>query len=178
MRRATVQLRPLPAASPAGTRRAWLLATPWGTALLAWLFLCLLLLVRDAGSLGVSLGDTDDAMRLVQWRLFAEGAGWYDRLLPRVDPPYGLHSHWSRLIDAGMNGVHALFALFLPDAMAEMAMRAAWPLLWLLPALVAVLSMARRFGGPEVMRATALIAVYGMQAHGQFAPGRVDHHNV
>ncbi|HHN72857.1 MAG TPA: hypothetical protein ENK13_02080, partial [Thermopetrobacter sp.] len=40
-----------------------------------------------------TLGGSDDAMRLVEWRLFAAGAGWYDMHIPRVAPPEGLVSH-------------------------------------------------------------------------------------
>ena len=159
-------------------RVASMLRSPWKTALLVWLPLSALLLVYRWSSLGMSLGDTDDAMRLVQWRAWLDGAGWYDLRISRLEPPTGLISHWSRLVDAGMAALYHLFALFLPKAAAETWMRAIWPLLWLYPAIAATLFMALRAGGRRLMIATAPVIFFAMQAHTQFMPGRIDHHNA
>ncbi|HKC33385.1 MAG TPA: GtrA family protein, partial [Xanthobacteraceae bacterium] len=66
---------------------------------LAWLVIATDLIVRYWAGTGLTLGDTDDAMRLVQLRDFLGGQGWFDLHQPRLGPPVGYDSHWSRLID-------------------------------------------------------------------------------
>ena len=58
------------------------------TALALWLTLA-----------GVSL-DTDSAMRLAQVRDLMHGQGWFDTVQHRMNVPFGLPMHWSRLVDA------------------------------------------------------------------------------
>ncbi len=157
---------------------AAILPTPVRAAVVLWLIVCAILLAKDHGALSLTLGDTDDAMRLVQWRAFLDGAGWYDPRISRVEPPHGLLSHWSRLVDAGLLVLYRLFALFLPHREAETLMRAVWPLLWLLPALLALVAMATRAGGRMAAWGTLVVAAFAVQATIQFTPGRIDHHNV
>ena len=38
-------------------------------------------------------------MRLVQVRDLLQGQGWFDVFLHRMNAPYGLAMHWSRLVD-------------------------------------------------------------------------------
>jgi hypothetical protein len=76
---------------------------------LAWL-LAVLQLVDDWTMAALPLPDADDAMRLVQWREFLAGKGWFDLHEPRLAPPAGYDSHWSRLIDAGLTGCFLSFA--------------------------------------------------------------------
>src|SRR5688500_18172823 len=80
--------------------------------MLAWAVIAAQLLFQHWGSAAVTLNDTDDAMRLVQMRAFLAGQGWFDLHLSRVQPPIGLDSHWSRLIDAGLAGIFLFFKLF------------------------------------------------------------------
>ncbi len=157
---------------------AAIFSSPARGAVALWLIVCAILLVKDYGTLSAALGDTDDAMRLVQWRAFLEGAGWYDLHIDRVQPPDGLLSHWSRLVDAGLLVLYRLFALFLPHAQAETMMRAVWPLLWLLPSLLAIIAMAKRAGGRPAAWGTLAVSAFAVQATIQFIPGRIDHHNV
>ena len=157
---------------------AAILSSPIRGAVALWLIVCVILLVKDYGSLSIALGDTDDAMRLVQWRAFLDGAGWYDLRIDRIQPPDGLLSHWSRLVDAGLLVLYRLFAVFLPHEAAETMMRAVWPLLWLLPSLLAIVAMAMRAGGRSAAWGTLAVAAFAVQATIQFIPGRIDHHNV
>ena len=157
---------------------AAILSSPIRGAVALWLIVCAILLIKDYGSLSLALGDTDDAMRLVQWRAFLDSAGWYDLHIDRVQPPDGLLSHWSRLVDAGLLVLYRLFALFLPHEAAETMMRAVWPLLWLLPSLLAIVAMAMRAGGRPAAWGTLAVAAFAVQATIQFIPGRIDHHNV
>ncbi len=122
------------------------------------------------------LNDTDDALRLVQWRLFRDGAGWHDLLIARMGAPEGLESHWSRLIDAGLLLLYWPFALVMPEPEAETAMRLVWPLLLLLPAMTAVAMIAHSTGGRKAVIPALLLATLALPV--QFTPGRIDHHNA
>ncbi|RAI35381.1 hypothetical protein CH338_19365, partial [Rhodoplanes elegans] len=145
---------------------------------LAWLAVVAQLLYADWAATGRTLGDTDDAMRLVEVRAFLAGQGWFDLHEPRLSPPAGYDSHWSRLIDAGLAGLHVAFATVVSAPLAERLMRTVWPLLWLLPAIAAVAAMAWRIAGREAALAALVLVVAGLPLYSQFHPGRIDHHNV
>jgi hypothetical protein len=94
-----------------------------------------------------------------------------------VQPPFGYDPHWSRLIDAGLAGLLTVFKWIEPQS-AERLMRAWWPLLWLLPTIAGMAAIAWRIGGREAATVSLLLALVGVLAYQQFAPGRIDHHNV
>ena len=136
-----------------------------------------MLALANAARLSASLGDPDDALRLVMVRELLDGRGWYDQHLLRLQPPLGVYMHWSRLVDGGLAGLDRLFRLGLPADRAELAMRFVWPLLWIFPAVAAALSLARTLR-PGAMLACALLLATSLNLYVQFLPGRIDHHNV
>jgi asparagine N-glycosylation enzyme membrane subunit Stt3 len=145
----------------------------------AAILVSLSLLITTRGRLVTSLGDTDDALRLVLVRDLLSGrAGWFDLHMARLNPPQGLDIHWSRLIDGGLAILYRLFDLALSPAEAELAMRAVWPLLWTAPAIAAVIAIARRMGGQAAVLPAALLMVMNALFFMQWVPGRIDHHNV
>src|SRR5499426_3126614 len=121
----------------------------------AWLLVVLQLVMQDWSSLTVVIGDSDDAMRLVQVHRFLAGQGWFDLHEARIAPPLGYDSHWSRLIDAGLVGLFLAFRT-IGDAAAV-----AW-----------------RLGGREAALVVLLLAVLGVPGWSQYRLGRIDHHNV
>jgi len=125
-----------------------------------------------------TLGDTDDAMRIVLVRDLLHGRGWYDQLMTRIDPPHGLYFHWSRLVDGALAGLMWFAGLFLSPAEAELAVRLIWPLLWMFPALYAALVIARNLGTRSAVLIAAVLVVTELQLYRQFTPGRVDHHDI
>ena len=130
-------------------------------------------------SLAANLGDTDDALRLVIVRDLLSGrAGWFDQHMMRLQPPLGMDLHWSRLIDGGLLGLQSLLRLVLPPDRAEIAMRALWPSLWILPAAAAAISIARRLGGGSAALMCAIMLAMDLLLYSQWVPGRIDHHNV
>lgn len=143
-----------------------------------WLIAVVVLVATRGPSLALNLGDTDDALRLTMVRELADGRGWFDQKLTRLQPPMGLYMHWSRLVDGGEALVLKLFGLALAPAQAEFAMRMTWPLLWILPVVVAVLLLARRLGDGRAVFMGAVAAILSVRASGEFLPGRIDHHNV
>jgi hypothetical protein len=146
------------------------------TALAAGLIVCLAMAFNRSTLPGFR--DTDDAMRLVMARGLVDGRGWYDQLLTRLDPPYGLWPHWSRLIDGGVAGLIALFRTFLSPAQAEYGARFVWPLLWVVPATWAALALARNFGARSAVFLAAFLMLIDPNAYRQFVPGRIDHHDL
>ncbi len=120
--------------------------------------------------------DTDDAMRMVQARDLLAGQSWFDMTAYRLDPPQGMFSHWTRLVDIPLAALVLLFRLFLDADMAERAARVAFPSLMLLGLFGAGIYAARVYVG----RNMRLMGVAAMFCCGvmfwQFPPGRVDHH--
>ena len=159
---------------------ATLLRPPNFAALVAlvWLLVALALLLQHWPETAETLAGADDAMRLVQMRAWLAGQGWFDLHLQRVQPPVGYESHWSRLIDAGLVTLFAIFHAFADLESAERLMRAWWPLLWLLPTIAGMVAIAWRLAGREAAMVALLLAMAAMPAYEQFTPGRVSHHNV
>jgi hypothetical protein len=145
---------------------------------LAWLLVVFQLLAQNWAETARTLLDTDDAMRLAQLRDWLGGSGWYDLTQPRVQPPLGYESHWSRLVDAGLAGTLWIFGLVFEPALAEQLMRTTWPMLWLLPTMAGTAAIAWRIAGREAALLALLLALVGLPAFNQFRPGRIDHHNV
>jgi hypothetical protein len=130
------------------------------------------------GDIARTLGDTDDAMRLVLVRDLLSGRGWFDQLVTRLQPPMGVYMHWSRLLDGALAAmIWALRLVVSPDA-AEWATRFAWPLLWIFPAVACGLVIARRLGGRAAVFVAMVLTLVDVQLYAQFRPGRIDHHNV
>src|SRR5215470_1345059 len=144
----------------------------------AWLLVVLQLLIQDWSSLTVVIGDSDDAMRLVQVHRFLAGQNWFDLHEARIAPPLGYDSHWSRLIDAGLAGLFLAFRSIADAPLAERLMLAAWPVLWLVPTIGAAAAAAWRLGGREAALVVLLLAVLGVPGWSQYRLGRIDHHNA
>src|SRR5689334_8519272 len=115
---------------------------------LGWLVIAADLLIRQWANTGLSMPDTDDALRLVEMRDYLHGQGWFDMHMSRLGPT-GYESHWSRLIDAGLVGLFLLFHQVVDGALAERLMRAVWPLLWIMPATLSVIAITWRLAGRE-----------------------------
>jgi hypothetical protein len=135
-------------------------------------------LVLQYNHLARTLGDPDDALRLVLVRDLMSGRGWYDQLVTRLQPPLGTHMHWSRLLDGWLASLIWMFRLVLAPPAAETAVRLLWPLILILPAVLCALAMARRLGGSLAVFVCAVFLVINQLTFAEFIPGRVDHHNL
>lgn len=135
-------------------------------------------LVLQYSHLAKTLGDPDDAMRLVLVRDLMSGRDWYDQLVTRLQPPLGTHMHWSRLLDGLLAGLIWTFRLVLTPAAAEMAVRLIWPLALVLPAVFCALAIARRLGGSLAVFICAVFLAVNQLSYAEFVPGRIDHHNL
>ncbi|HEV8423119.1 MAG TPA: hypothetical protein VGQ40_07225, partial [Chthoniobacterales bacterium] len=122
--------------------------------------------------------STDDAMRLAQVRDLLTGQPWYDLTQWRMNVPFGLPMHWSRLIDAPIAGLILLFRQFLAPQSAETLAICLWPMLSLLAAWLAIGRIAQHLAG---LKAGVIAVLFGAAAAavlGYFTPGVIDHHNV
>lgn len=122
--------------------------------------------------------DTDDAMRLVMVRELANGRGWYDQAIMRLNPPHGAWMHWSRLLDGGIAALLVALRQVMPAGAAEYWTRFVWPLIWIFPATAAALALARNLGARSATFLAAAVMVVDLNAYRQFVPGRIDHHDI
>ncbi|HET6321101.1 MAG TPA: hypothetical protein VFF87_03515 [Hyphomicrobium sp.] len=130
------------------------------------------------GRLSSTLGDTDDATRLVEVQAFRDGASWYDMTLPRFGGTEPLQSHWSRLIDLPLAAMLSAFEQVTTPEQAERTVRTIWPLSLLLVLLYLLGREAMIRGGRNAGLLTVALAVTCITVIVQFVPGRIDHHNA
>ncbi|QGM46612.1 hypothetical protein [Methylocystis heyeri] len=120
--------------------------------------------------------DSDDAMRAVQVRDLLAGQSWFDMTAWRLDPPNGVVSHWSRVVDAPLAALESFFRLFLAPQYAERIVRLLFPLA-LLAALLRLAAWLSYILAPSASQHLAvLLAFLSGAALTQFIPGRIDHH--
>ena len=141
------------------------------------------LLAWSHGDITKTLGDTDDAMRLVRVHDLLAGQGWFDQRITRLQPPFGSMMHWSRLLDGALATMDWSLSRLISPAAAEWATRFVWPLLWIGPAVICALIIARALaprgvGAHCAVLIAAVLLLVDVQLYAQFRPGRVDHHNV
>jgi len=120
--------------------------------------------------------DTDDAMRLVQVRDFLAGQGWYDLVAHRLNPPDGMLSHWSRIVDTPLAGLVLLFSLFTAREQAEILARLVFPFLMHIAYYAALFALIRRLTNDVGVIAGLFLAIFMAITNIQFMPGRIDHH--
>ncbi|MEY4238409.1 MAG: hypothetical protein RL339_1010 [Pseudomonadota bacterium] len=128
---------------------------------------------------GYQLPDPDDYMRLAQVRDLLAGQAWFDVTQYCMGLPEGASMHWSRLIDLPLAALILLFDAVLPRTLAELWAMALVPLVWLLPALLALRDIALKLELPRLAAILALVLfpLFPLLP-GNFAPLRIDHHTA
>jgi len=152
--------------------------SPERTAVILWVGLCILSLLRTALHPELFFYSTDDAMRLAEVRDLIAGQTWFDLTQHRMNVPFGLPMHWSRLIDAPIAGLILLFRTAMPAARAETVTAWCWPLLTALPVLVGLAAAGKRLAGMEGGLIAAVLGVACIPLTLEFQPGRIDHDAV
>ena len=122
--------------------------------------------------------DNDDVMRLVQVRDLLGGQGWFDLTQHRLGLDSGTAMHWSRLIDAPIAMLIALFSLFMGNANAEAAALFVWPLVLVVPLFVGIAVAGRNLGDRPGMLVALFLGAFFVVVQNRFKPGAIDHHNV
>ena len=124
----------------------------------------------------LSLGDTDDNMRLMQVRALLDGQGWYDLRQYRLNPPGGFDIHWSRIVDLPIAGLILFFRLFTSDSWAERLACGIAPLLPLSITLLSLGATVRRLVHPLAWPLAVVITLTAYIPMLMYAPERIDHH--
>ncbi len=149
----------------------------WRDIVLAWLAVSVILIVQNLAAIrSFTLPDPDDALRLVQVRDLLAGQGWFDLHQYRIDPPAGVATHWSRLVDAPLALVIMLLRPLMGQANAELWAAVAVPLLTLLCAMLLTARLALKLFGRRAAYATCLVWIMALSAIVQLQPLRIDHH--
>ncbi|WP_411032659.1 hypothetical protein [Shinella sp. BYT-45] len=129
--------------------------------------------------------DVDDELRALQIaHLLSPRGSWFDLTLPFVATPDPYVSPWSRLIDLPYALLAGSFSWFLPQATALKAAFWLWP-----PMMLAGFSMLAAFIVGHLSRdvtmsrtaeAVSLMLMTLLMSFAvlEFAPGRIDHHNM
>nr|WP_156460882.1 AcrB/AcrD/AcrF family protein [Sphingomonas sp. Leaf339] len=125
----------------------------------------------------LSLGDTDDNMRLMQVRAWMAGQDWYDLRQYRMNPPVGFDIHWSHIVDLPIAGLILLFRHFMSPSWAERLACGIAPLLPLGVAMMALAATVRRLVGPIAWPLALIFLVMSATTTMlMFMPERIDHH--
>jgi len=148
-------------------------ADPWTD---RWTDLCLvaifwLIFVVPALLWGHVSLDGDSLMRLAQVRDLLHGQNWFDTSQYRMNTPFGLSMHWSRLVDGPIAALIALSG-------SERFALTIWPAFALLAVLAALARIARHLAGQTAMITVLVLGLLAAQLNGLFAPGAIDHHNI
>ncbi|MFC3578760.1 AcrB/AcrD/AcrF family protein [Sphingomonas hylomeconis] len=124
----------------------------------------------------LSLGDTDDNMRLAQVRALLGGQGWYDLRQYRLSPPAGFDIHWSRIVDLPLAALILLLRPFVGTAEAERLACGIAPLLPLSIALLGLGATVRRLVSPVAWPLAIVLLLCCATTMSMFMPDRIDHH--
>lgn len=122
-----------------------------------------------------TLTAADDHMRLVRVLAWLDGAGWFDDIIDRIDPPDGAPLHWSRLVDAPLAGAILLFDTLMARDRAVFWAIVAVPLALNLAFVLVLIWMAL----PFLARRQAVLCapiILGLPIVFSTLPGRIDHH--
>ena len=145
--------------------------------LVAWLVVTIWYVWSDWNMVRwLSLGDTDDNMRLMQVRALLHGQGWYDLRQYRLDPPRGFDIHWSRVVDLPIAALILVFRLFTTEAWAERLACGIAPLLPLSLAMLGLGATVRRLVDPLAWPLAILFLLGTAATMLMFLPERIDHH--
>lgn len=124
----------------------------------------------------LSLGDTDDNMRMMQVRALLAGQGWFDLRQYRLNPPYGFDIHWSRLVDLPLAGLILLLRPLAGPIAAERLAAGVAPLLPMALALLGLAATLRRLVAPLAWPLAIAFFLATNVTLGMFMPDRIDHH--
>ncbi|ESY83620.1 hypothetical protein X740_01045 [Mesorhizobium sp. LNHC221B00] len=165
-------------ANNAAARPSWLLR-PYTNAPVLFCFCAMAILMTALWCLGFRLNnDADDLLKLHEIRTLLETGNIFDRTLPGIVQPEPYVSHWPWIVDLPYAAFARLVTPFAGFEPALMLASFAVPLLLLAPALYFYnrLVIATGFAYPAVAFPLALI--FAARTFFEFAPGRIDYHNL
>lgn len=122
--------------------------------------------------------DPDDVLKLMKIRAYLETGSWFDRSVPGILQPGPFVSHWPRLLDLPYALATWLLAPFAGRSAALAVAAFALPLLLLLPAIASFRRIVAGLGFERPEAVFFLALLLAAQSLFEFAPGRIDYHNV
>jgi hypothetical protein len=122
--------------------------------------------------------DSDDALRFIHVRELLTGAPWFEIATTKLGGTQGLVSHWSRLIDGPIAMILGILGAFFSQTDARNAVVTIWPMLMLAAVLWAIARATDAVAGRAASLFALVLAATSLLTYYQFAPGRIDHHNV
>ena len=155
----------------------WLLTGSWSVVLVMAVLKAATVargFTTDAWAL--DLLDPDNYVRLAQIRDWLSGQSWFDVTQYRIDPPSGMHTHWSRLADLPAGLPIWLLTPLTGAALAERLALVLTPLLLLVAAFALIVKAADGLAGPSARFPAAVVTLYAAKMQWEFVPGRIDHH--
>ena len=145
--------------------------------LVAWVVIATFFVIQRWSAIHwLSLGDTDDNMRLMQVRALLDGQGWYDLRNYRLNPPQGFDIHWSRIVDLPIAALIVLLRPFVGVAEAEKLACGIAPLIPLSVTLLGLGATVRRIVAPLAWPLAIVFLMGSTVALLMFMPDRIDHH--
>lgn len=153
--------------------------TPTRVLIILWTTWSLAMIFMTRASVGaLDLGDTDNYMRLAEWRDFLGGQNWFDLTQHRFIGPEDGDMHFSRLPDALMSALYWLASLVIGPAAAEQFVLLAFPPLLFLWFLAMTAAASKSIGGAGAAIAAIVLGLLASTVTHQFVPGRIDHHGL
>lgn len=122
--------------------------------------------------------DLDDLLKLVKIRSFLSNGAWFDQTIPGILQPEPFVSHWPRLLDLPYALLAWAVAPLTDPGMGLTIAAFAVPLLLLLPALVSYRKIVGALGFRRPNAAFVLALIPALRAFFEFAPDRIDYHNI
>ncbi|TRC74993.1 hypothetical protein FJV83_13285 [Mesorhizobium sp. WSM4307] len=142
-------------------------------------FCAMAILTTALWCLGFQLNnDADDLLKLHEIRTLLETGNIFDRTLPGIVQPEPYVSHWPWIVDLPYAAFARLFAPFAGFEPALTVASFAVPLLLLAPALYFYNRLVTAIGFAYPAVALPLALIFAARSFFEFAPGRIDYHNL
>lgn len=129
-------------------------------------------------SFGTISPSTDDAMRLVEIRDLLAGQSWFDHTQYRLNPPEGVVTHWSRLVDFPIALLIKTAETMVPTALAERIAMMIWPTALLAALLVGISRIAGALAGNVAARVAVILTALMAPTLQHYRFGSIHHHNI
>ncbi len=123
--------------------------------------------------------DPDVWMRLARVWQWHDGGGWYDRMLPRLNAPYGLENHWTRPLDMLLLALAWPASFFVTYKQALLFASVIYnPVIWWL-SILGILGICRTLNiGKAGKWMSVFVLITDSLIRSPFMIGRADHHSL
>jgi hypothetical protein len=145
---------------------------------LAWAAAAFVLIATALQRGIVDMTSTDDAMRLVEVHDLLAGQSWFDLTQYRLDPPYGVAMHWSRIVDLPLALLIGTVRLFASAEAADAVALYAWPLALLAVLFLVLARVMDAIGFAEARLPAIVLLATATPVLNHFRPGAIDHHGL